>query len=65
MEPSVPAARTVGAVDVPGPVGRIEGIWSDPGAGLSLCRGQSLPNLGSETFRDVPRPMIILERIIS
>ena len=31
MEPSVPAARTVGAVDVPGPSGRIEGLWSDPG----------------------------------
>jgi len=33
MEPSVPASRTVGAVDIPGPVGRIEGLWSDPGGG--------------------------------
>ncbi len=34
MEPSVPAARTVRAVDFPGPSGRIEGLWSDPGTGL-------------------------------
>ncbi len=34
MEPSQSAARTVSAVEFPGPAGRIEGLWSDPGAGL-------------------------------
>jgi len=34
MEPSVPAARTVRTVDFPGPSGRIEGLWSDPGTGF-------------------------------
>ncbi len=34
MEPSQSAARTVSAVEVRGPSGRIEGLWSDPGTGL-------------------------------
>jgi alpha/beta superfamily hydrolase len=34
MEESAPAARIVSAVDISGPAGRIEGLWSDPGAGL-------------------------------
>ena len=34
MEPSTSATRTVTAVDCPGPSGRIEGLWSDPGTGL-------------------------------
>ena len=33
MEESVPAARTVRAVDIQGPAGRIEALWSDPGTG--------------------------------
>lgn len=33
MEPSPSAARTVTAIDFPGPSGRIEGLWSDPGSG--------------------------------
>ena len=34
MEPSQSAARTVSAVDITGPAGRIEGLWADPGTGL-------------------------------
>ena len=33
MEEPVPAARIVSAVDLSGPSGRIEGLWSDPGTG--------------------------------
>ncbi len=33
MEESLPAARTVSAVDIAGPTGRIEALWSDPGTG--------------------------------
>jgi len=34
MEPSQSASRTVSPVEFPGPAGRIEGLWSDPGTGL-------------------------------
>jgi alpha/beta superfamily hydrolase len=34
MEESAPAARIVSAVDISGPAGRLEGLWSDPGGGL-------------------------------
>ena len=34
MEPSQSASRTVSPVELPGPAGRIEGLWSDPGTGL-------------------------------
>jgi alpha/beta superfamily hydrolase len=33
MEPSQSSARAVSAVDIGGPQGRIEGLWSDPGVG--------------------------------
>ena len=34
MEPAVPVSRHVTPVEFQGPVGRIEGLWSDPGRGL-------------------------------
>ncbi|TMQ54977.1 MAG: alpha/beta fold hydrolase [Candidatus Eisenbacteria bacterium] len=34
MEPAVPASRHVTSVEFQGPVGRMEGLWSDPGRGL-------------------------------
>jgi alpha/beta superfamily hydrolase len=33
IQESGPAARSVRAVDIPGPAGRIEALWSDPGTG--------------------------------
>ena len=34
LQPSRSTTRTVSAVDIAGPAGRIEGLWADPGAGL-------------------------------
>src|SRR5437868_12133690 len=37
MEESVPTTRTVRAVDIAGPIGRIEALWSDPGTGAAAA----------------------------
>lgn len=47
MEGSVPAARIVSAVDLTGPAGRLEALWSDPGAGsIPVVIGHPHPAYG-------------------
>ena len=58
MEPSRSAARTVTAVDFPGPGGRIEGLWSDPGAGLpAAVIGHPHPAYGGSMHSKVVHTM--------